>query len=59
MEFSQHFSVVNCNFPNNIEATFESDENDFDAGFVLESDEDTNAGSENLSLFDWGLQFPC
>lgn len=48
MEFSQQFSVVTCNFPNNTEVTFESDENDFDAGFALESDEDTNAGSKNL-----------
>ena len=55
MEFSQHSSVVNCNFPNNIEVTFESDENDFDAGFVLESDEDTNAGSENLPQLDSAL----
>ena len=47
--------MVNCNFPNNIEVTFESDENDFDAGFVLESDEDTNAGSENLPQLESAL----
>ena len=30
---------------NNTEVTFESDENDFDAGFVLESDEDIDKES--------------
>lgn len=40
IDSSQQFSVVTCKLSNNTEVTFESDENDFDAGFVLESDED-------------------
>lgn len=32
--------MVICKLLNNIEVIFESDENDFDVGFVLESDED-------------------
>ena len=48
MDFSQQFSVVTCKLSNNTEVTFESDENDFDAGFVLESDEDIYTGSNIL-----------
>ena len=45
MDFSQQFSVVTCKVSNNTKDTFESDENDCDAGFVLESDEDIYTGS--------------
>ena len=48
MDSPQQFSVVTCKLSNNTEVTFESDENDFDAGFVLESDEDIYTGSNIL-----------
>ena len=48
MDFSQQFSVVTCILSDDTEITFESDENDFDAGFVLESDEDIYTGSSIL-----------
>ena len=48
MDFSQHFSVVTCELSNNTEVTFESDENDFDAGLFLESDEDIDTESNIL-----------
>ena len=48
MDSPQQFSEVTCKLSNNTEVTFESDENDFDAGFVLESDEDIYTGSNIL-----------
>ena len=50
MDFSQQFSVVTCKLSNNTKDTFESDENDFDAVFFLESDEleDMYTGSNIL-----------
>lgn len=34
MDFSQNVSVVTCKLSDNTKVTFESDENDFDAGVV-------------------------
>ena len=48
MDFSQEFSVVTCKLSNNTEVAFESNDDDFDSGFVLESDEDIYTGSSIL-----------